>query len=205
MSTSLPLKTVISGEVPKRILGVNFYSLTTNLYDALPIENYQTPFDNDDDDMTYNSNNLNSLYSSPSSSVGTSMSMYEPHPCMPLKKLVEGGNFYHANGLWDITTRLCERVRRHKKDSEDWESIDERFVWNLRLIEPLLHWRKGLTDEERAIVDRHRLLVCFHFYFFYFLYLNFPFLLLGFSDSRFNINLSYIIIPAWISNTFCYK
>ncbi|KAK4058577.1 Inositol-1,4,5-trisphosphate 5-phosphatase 1 [Microbotryomycetes sp. JL221] len=149
----------------ERITNVEFYCLTSNMYDNMPVTSTTT--------MT------NSQDSSP---------LYE-HPCNGIKKILSNGMFYYS-GSFDLSTRLEVRLQRAQQqqrqqanqskldqddddDDDDDDDVDDddestndetqfdtRFMWNRFLVKPLLKFRSSLSNSRlKQIFDQQSFVV----------------------------------------------
>jgi hypothetical protein len=85
-------------------------------------------------------------------------------PCLGMKKYLESGGFFHAQGAqWDISRRLgldgTNMVAAEKGRAHPLEGFDDRFVWNGHLLAPFLTFRAGLPQSARDDLDAHALLL----------------------------------------------
>lgn len=87
------------------------------------------------------------------------------NPCNGMRKYIESGGFFYAEHVkWDISTRMGETnwIQAEKEDGSvphPLETYDERFVWNTNLLKPLLDFRMGLPEDQRAILDAQSLII----------------------------------------------
>ena len=93
------------------------------------------------------------------------------HPCLALKKLLGGGSFYYSVDF-DLTNRLQNRcvgfpatsptdANRDSVSEEsafDLDSLDDAFLWNSYMIEPLIQFRSRLTTADRISLDASHIL-----------------------------------------------
>ena len=77
------------------------------------------------------------------------------HPCLELKKLLSGGNFYYSVDF-DLTRRLQDRSGRNS--AFDVDNLDDGLWWNSYMIGPLLQFRSRLAGNDRQELDQSRLL-----------------------------------------------
>ncbi|KAL8857049.1 MAG: hypothetical protein Q9178_006341 [Gyalolechia marmorata] len=77
------------------------------------------------------------------------------HPCIELKKILSGGTFYYSVDF-DLTNRLQDRLS--EGSAFDIDSLDEDFLWNAYMIDPLIRFRSRLSKDERYILDTSRML-----------------------------------------------
>nr|XP_019012040.1 phosphatidylinositol phosphate phosphatase [Kwoniella pini CBS 10737]OCF50821.1 phosphatidylinositol phosphate phosphatase [Kwoniella pini CBS 10737] len=142
---------------PSKVLGVEFYSLTSNFWDSPDLllayhsSKYDEEFDYDDP-----------IQSGPSTTPTSSQAQQAgiENPCGGMKKYLESGSFFYADGVnWDISSRLNESNWVISQHSSPLEEYDERFIWNSSLLNPFLKFRLGLTEELRDILDEEALLI----------------------------------------------
>lgn len=134
----------IHTESVARIHEVNFYSLTSPLWDDLSgsAENLGP-----DDTVNYAHTQQNTTQ------------VFE-HPCMPLTKILSSGSFYYAlDSYWDLSSRLAARLVRDSTAASDIGTFDSRFVWNEFIIRSLLDFRDRLDATEREDFDICQFLV----------------------------------------------
>ncbi|KAK5737481.1 Inositol-1,4,5-trisphosphate 5-phosphatase 1 [Elasticomyces elasticus] len=143
VNSSSHVATVRPGETVQRILGVEFHCLTTGNYDYL-LNEQVNPFPTDGLDADG--------YDHGPRHTG------EPileHPCMALKKLLSGGSFYYSADF-DLTKRLQDRPA--SGSTVALESLDDGFLWNTFMIQPLVEFRSRLSDREKESLDRSKIL-----------------------------------------------
>ncbi|KAI0265790.1 SacI homology domain-containing protein [Gloeopeniophorella convolvens] len=142
-------------ECVARIHEVNFYCLTSSVWDDLSLvgDSLPSPTFADQSDVmslrdtreTFQQNNA-------------APPVFE-HPCAPLRKILASGSFYYALGPhWDISSRLSERLARDS-GLADLGTFDERFVWNEYIVRSLLDFRERLDMQERDDLDRCQFIV----------------------------------------------
>lgn len=120
---------------PSKILYVEFHSLSNSLWDPLSVteasSGYNSPyaFEPDIDDPY----GLGGSYTSSPASAGTATTSLTAqqggeHPCSGMKKYLESGGFFYAEGgKWDITKRASEGGLEGGKGRSPLDSYDERF------------------------------------------------------------------------------
>lgn len=136
-----------------RIQEVAFFGLNTALYDDLGAAEgaLPSPVHVDSVDSVMNQ------YSYPQSQAQPSI--YE-HPASAIMNLFTSGTFYFAPApVWDISSRLSERVRKNDEVGDPFSSFDERCVWNEFVVKSLLDFREGLDASERADLDKCQFVV----------------------------------------------
>lgn len=94
------------------------------------------------------------------------------HPCSELKKILSGGTFYYSL-TFDLTNRLqnryvrfiSSRVRKSyslfrlsEQSAFDIDNLDEDFLWNFYMIDPLVNFRSRLAANEKELLDSSRIL-----------------------------------------------
>ncbi|KAL8707900.1 MAG: hypothetical protein Q9220_007120 [cf. Caloplaca sp. 1 TL-2023] len=77
------------------------------------------------------------------------------HPCVELKKVLSGGTFYYSVDF-DLTNRLQDRLS--EGSAFDVDSLDEEFLWNAYMIDPLIKFRSRLSQHEKLALDESRML-----------------------------------------------
>ncbi|KAL8768118.1 MAG: hypothetical protein Q9209_005581 [Squamulea sp. 1 TL-2023] len=77
------------------------------------------------------------------------------HPCVELKKILGGGTFYYSVDF-DLTNRLQDRLS--EGSAFDIDTLDEEFLWNAYMIDPLIRFRSRLSKDEREMLDASRML-----------------------------------------------
>jgi hypothetical protein len=150
--------TASSPESVARIHEVNFYCLTSSVWDdlstigdALPSPSYVEQVDVMALREPRDSYQQNSGQQPPPP-------VFE-HPCSALKKILSSGSFYYAlSPHWDISSRLAERLSRDHGEA-DLAAFDNRFVWNEYIVRSLLDFRERLDLREREDLDRCQFIV----------------------------------------------
>ncbi len=88
------------------------------------------------------------------------------HPCSELKKILGGGTFYYSL-TFDLTNRLQDRsvnliilrvgflqpLRLSEQSAFDIDNLDEDFLWNSYMIDPLIRFRSRLAADEKKRLD----------------------------------------------------
>ncbi|KAL8936898.1 MAG: hypothetical protein Q9211_003961 [Gyalolechia sp. 1 TL-2023] len=144
ISAAVKVATVRPDENVQKILSVDFYCLNKGDYDHQfqdEVNPYPTSYASGDD---------HSHAHGPDS--------YEPissHPCVELKKLLSGGTFYYSVDF-DLTNRLQDRLS--EGSAFDIDSLDEDFLWNAYMIDPLIQFRSRLSQHEKVTLDDSRML-----------------------------------------------
>ncbi|ODO04590.1 hypothetical protein I350_05196 [Cryptococcus amylolentus CBS 6273] len=168
-STPLPPLLPNSPLRPSKLLSVQFHSLSSSAWDppdwtslANAARAEQMGLDWEDE-----YENVSATWNAAGGS--TTPSSQYPHPCLGMKKYLESGGFFFAEGCkWDISSRLSPTSNWIKEASSSpsdrvgghpLEGFDERFVWNKSLLEPFLEFRKGLGEDMRRELDNAALLI----------------------------------------------
>ncbi|PHH51964.1 Inositol-1,4,5-trisphosphate 5-phosphatase 1 [Ceratocystis fimbriata CBS 114723] len=134
-------------ESVERIDAVNFYCLSSSLYDE-----HISAADVWDDDAA-------SVYSQ-GATARRDYQTYagiqpEEHPCNELRKLLSNGSFYYSTDF-DLTNRLQDRPVNI--NSYNIDNFDESFLWNSFMIKPLVEFRSHLLPEARRALDESHIL-----------------------------------------------
>ena len=92
------------------------------------------------------------------------------HPCLALRKVLSAGTFYYSVNI-DLTNRLQNRyrsrllhqrllivVRASEESAFDVDSLDESFLWNSYMIDPLIQFRSRLATNDRLSLDDSHIL-----------------------------------------------
>ncbi|CAG8977672.1 hypothetical protein HYALB_00006622 [Hymenoscyphus albidus] len=132
--------TVRPGETVERIQGVEFYCLNSSDYDHIFSDNID-PYSQEAQYWD-----------------GGGYTRREPlmeHPTTELRKLLGSGSFYYSTDF-DLTNRLQDR----STDASvfDIANLDESFLWNSYMIDPLVKFRSRLVAHERDALDKSRIL-----------------------------------------------
>lgn len=142
ISAAVKVATVRPNENVQKILSVDFYCLNRGDYDyQFQDEIYPTSYASGDD---------HSYAHGPDSQEALSS-----HPCIELKKLLSGGTFYYSVDF-DLTNRMQDRLS--EGSAFDIDSLDEDFLWNAYMIDPLIQFRSRLSEHEKATLDDSRML-----------------------------------------------
>ncbi|KAF8269062.1 SacI homology domain-containing protein [Lactarius quietus] len=148
--------TADSPESVAKIHEVNFYSLTSSVWDDLSVVGDGLPSPTYDDQQVdvMSLREIRDAYQQ-----NTPPPPVFEHPCAALKKILSSGSFYYALGRhWDMSSRLAERLSRDSGVS-DVGAFDDRFVWNEYIIRSLLDFRERLDMQEREDLDRCQFIV----------------------------------------------
>lgn len=148
LTSSTPLSPLIPGSRfrPSRVVGVDFYSLSSSFWDPPNLIPERSTFDPVDEEDDYG-------YRHTAATLSQAQQQGIEDPCAGMTKYLEGGGFYHAQGHWDISRTLAAG------DSDPLEGFDDRFVWNAHLLQPLLAFRQGLGLTQRTALDTAGLLI----------------------------------------------
>jgi synaptojanin len=136
-----------------RIQEVAFFGLNTALYDDLGAAEgaLPSPVHLDSADSVMREYSYSQSQAQPS--------IYE-HPASAITNLFTSGTFYFAPApVWDISSRLSERIRKNQEVGDPFSSFDERFVWNEFVVKSLLDFREGLDSFEREDLDKCQFIV----------------------------------------------
>ncbi|KAI5285122.1 inositol polyphosphate 5-phosphatase, partial [Ascosphaera aggregata] len=123
ISASSQAATVRPGETVRRIEHVDFYCVNRSNYDIV--------YDYAND-----------------AQIGLDAE-YEP-PYQSLKKLLADGSFFYSVDF-DLTNRLQDRI--HDEGVFDIERLDQMYLWNSFMIDPLLQFRSYMANEDREMLD----------------------------------------------------
>lgn len=77
------------------------------------------------------------------------------HPCVDLNQILSSGTFYYSVDF-DLTNRLQDRFS--EESAFDVDSLDEDYLWNSYMIDPLIKFRARLEANERKALDASRIL-----------------------------------------------
>ncbi|KAL8731734.1 MAG: hypothetical protein Q9166_003181 [cf. Caloplaca sp. 2 TL-2023] len=144
ISAAIRVATVRPGENVQRILGAEFYCLNRSDYDS-------QFFDGTDPYLAQSVSPDEQAYGYGYDSQESTVD----HPCVELKKILSGGTFYYSVDF-DLTNRLQDRLS--EGSAFDIDSLDEDFLWNAYMIDPLIKFRSRLSYDERRILDESRML-----------------------------------------------
>jgi synaptojanin len=161
--------TADSPEAVARIHEVNFYCLTSSVWDDLTLvgDALASPsYVEQVDVMALRDARDGYQQQQNSAQTQTQLQAAAPpvfeHPCAALKKILSSGSFYYALGPhWDISSRLAERLSRDRGETHDLGAFDDRFVWNEYIVRSLLNFRERLDLKEREDLDRCQFIVEF--------------------------------------------
>jgi hypothetical protein len=151
LTASRLVRSTSPAEPVSRLLTVSYHSLTSSTWDADPALIGS-------DDVNADSAPLRtSQYEAPAPQP------LFPHPLAGMKKILEAGSFFFADGgSWDLSSRVEERLRRAgegdagvslEETGEQACDEDRRFVWNQFLLSGLRDFAAELEDDERAELD----------------------------------------------------
>lgn len=136
---------------------MSFFGLNTSQYDdlsaaegALPSPVFLDSVDSMMKDSSYSSNYIMSQ---------AQPSIYE-HPAQAIMNLFTSGTFYYTPApVWDISSRLSERIRKRQEGEDVLQGFDKRFVWNEFVVKSLLDFRERLDTQEREELDHCQFIV----------------------------------------------
>lgn len=77
------------------------------------------------------------------------------HPCVELKNVLSSGTFYYSVDF-DLTKRLQDRTS--EQSEFDVDSLEDNFLWNAWMIQPLVNFRSRLTAHDKEVLDASRIL-----------------------------------------------
>ncbi|MCJ1286922.1 inositol polyphosphate 5-phosphatase [Xylographa opegraphella] len=138
--------TVRPGENVQRIVAVDFYCLNNSDFD---------------DEISDDVNHHDRRHEPPvAESVDISYDINpgdDPlvHPCLALSKVLGSGTFYYSVDF-DLTNRL--QNRSSKESVFEAHSLDESFLWNSYMIDPLIQFRSRLANLDRELLDASHIL-----------------------------------------------
>lgn len=144
ISGAVRVATVRPGETIQRILSVEFYCLNRDDFDH-ELHGEGGPYSTENG--VPDSHDYNYSYDSK-----------EPtfeHPCHELIKILGSGTFYYSVNF-DLTNRLQNRSL--DGSAFDIDSLDDNFLWNSYMIDPLIKFRSRLAVQERKLLDESRIL-----------------------------------------------
>jgi synaptojanin len=134
-----------------RIQEVAFYGLNTSRYDDLGAVEASLP------SPVHAADSI--MRESPYYSSQTTPPTYD-HPASAIMSLFTTGTFYYAPApVWDISSRLSERIQKRREIGDPFASYDERFIWNEFVVKSLLEFRERLDTIERADFDKCQFIV----------------------------------------------
>jgi len=138
VSNARQVATVRPGEDVQQILAVEFHCLNRGDYDHL-LNDAINPYSEETieaDNWDYNGQ--------------SQRESLMDHPCVTLKKMLSGGNFYFSTDF-DLTKRVQDRSIDSSTVAVD--SLDAGFLWNAYMIQPLVDFRSRLAEHERDALD----------------------------------------------------
>ncbi|KAI4287004.1 MAG: hypothetical protein L6R35_003742 [Caloplaca aegaea] len=144
ISAAVRVASVRPDENVQKILSVEFYCLNRAAFDhqlTEDISQYQASHNSSDEHM-----------------YGHGLDAHETamdHPCLELRKMLSGGTFYYSTDF-DLTNRLQDRLS--EGSAFDIDSLDEEFLWNAYMIDPLIKFRSRLSQNEKVALDHSRML-----------------------------------------------
>ncbi|KAL8952292.1 MAG: hypothetical protein Q9222_001781 [Ikaeria aurantiellina] len=163
ISAAVKVAVVRPGESVQRILAVDFcwYSLPSRTaLEGCLLTKIEDCLNRGDFDQTYNDIHPHSVQyaTTDEQSYGHGVDPREAaldHPCIELKKVLSGGTFYYSVDF-DLTNRLQDRLS--EGSAFDVDSLDEEFLWNAYMIDPLIRFRARLSQHEKIALDESRML-----------------------------------------------
>ncbi|KAG8871354.1 inositol polyphosphate 5-phosphatase [Serendipita sp. 405] len=137
-----------------RIQEVVFYGLNTSRYDdpAAAETSFPSPtyVDSADSMMMRETGYLNQQ---------AQPSFYE-HPAAAIASLFTTGTFYFTPApVWDISSRLSQRVHKKEDLGDNFATYDGRFVWNEYIVKSLLDFRDRLDTSEKEELDKCQFII----------------------------------------------
>lgn len=79
----------------------------------------------------------------------------DEHPCLELKNILSSGTFYYSVDF-DLTNRLQDRMS--EQSAFDVDNLEESFLWNAWMIQPLINFRSRLAIHEKHTLDKSKIL-----------------------------------------------
>ncbi|KAL8820753.1 MAG: hypothetical protein Q9191_007453 [Dirinaria sp. TL-2023a] len=144
ISASTRVATVRPAETVQRILSADFYCLNRNDYDRM-LREALNPYASD-----------NAAHASHDYSHGNDAEeMQLAHPCLELQRILSSGTFYYSVDF-DLTNRLQDRLSEGSTFEVD--NLDQEFLWNSYMIDPLIQFRSRLTSEDKEALDASHIL-----------------------------------------------
>jgi synaptojanin len=145
-------------EEVNRIQEVGFFGLNTSQYDDLGAADGALPSPVFlDSTSTADSIMKDSAYSMSQ----PQPSIYE-HPAAAIMNLFTSGTFYYTpSPVWDLSSRLSERIKKKTEVGDVFASFDRRFVWNEFVVKSLLDFRGRLDQTERDELDQCQFIVSY--------------------------------------------
>ncbi|KAF1815555.1 hypothetical protein P152DRAFT_410490 [Eremomyces bilateralis CBS 781.70] len=143
VSAAQKAATVRPAETVQKILAVEFHCLSSTDYDFVLSEEINP----------YPTDTLGDDGFERSQSPGRRESILE-HPCLTLKKLLSSGTFYYSADF-DVTRRLQDRPADVPVSVD---SLDDGFLWNSFMIQPLVNFRARLGLREKRALDDSKIM-----------------------------------------------
>ena len=143
ISGAVRVATVRPYETVQRILSVDFYCLNSPEYDS----EYPQEFDPYSSDIIHSNAHNHGVH-------GDEVAAVE-HPCLELKRILSSGTFYYSVDF-DLTNRLQDRLS--EESAFEIDSLDDGYLWNQYMIDPLIKFRARLATPEKESLDASRIL-----------------------------------------------
>ena len=143
ISGAVRVATVRPNETVQRIISVDFYCLNNAEYDLEYSQEFD-PYSPDAHDFNAYHHNTH----------GDESGTLE-HPCLELKRILSSGTFYYSVDF-DLTNRLQDRIA--EESAFDIDILDQDYLWNHYMIDPLIKFRARLAEHERQLLDASRIL-----------------------------------------------
>ncbi|MCJ1396324.1 inositol polyphosphate 5-phosphatase [Xylographa bjoerkii] len=145
ITAASPVATLRPGENVQRIVAVEFYCLNKSDFDG-EIQEDITHYDRRHEPVVETSDIPYELNQGDDPLV---------HPCLPLSKVLGSGTFYYSVNF-DLTNRL--QNRSSKESAFEAHSLDESFLWNSYMIDPLIQFRSRLASFDMELLDASHIL-----------------------------------------------
>ncbi|MCJ1387033.1 inositol polyphosphate 5-phosphatase [Xylographa soralifera] len=145
ITAAAPVATLRPGENVQRIVAVEFYCLNKSDFDGEILE-----------DINYYDRRHEPVVES--SDIPYEINQGDDplvNPCLALSKVLGSGTFYYSVDF-DLTNRL--QNRSSKESAFEAHSLDESFLWNSYMIDPLIQFRSRLASFDRELLDASHIL-----------------------------------------------
>lgn len=143
-------------EEVNRIQEVGFFGLNTSQYDDLGAAEGALP------SPVFLDNTADSIMKDSAYSMSQPQPSIYEHPAAAIMNLFTSGTFYYTPApVWDLSSRLSERIKKRIEVGDVFASFDRRFVWNEFVVKSLLDFREGLDQTERDELDRCQFIVSY--------------------------------------------
>ena len=143
ISGAVRVATVRPNETVQRIISVDFYCMNSAEYDL----EYSPEFDPYSPDAHDFNAHHHSTYADESGTL--------EHPCLELKRILSSGTFYYSVDF-DLTNRLQDRIA--EDSAFEIDILDQDYLWNQYMIDPLIKFRARLVEHDRQVLDASRIL-----------------------------------------------